>query len=388
VRLFTRKDTDLCDRSQQRTGFPIRPSAGFDPIRLLHTFPKSDPTFTCIPQVCFLQKQFLERKGFFGLHVPIMANHPGITGQAHKAGTEAEAMEGCCLLACSHGLLSLLLHPTQDHLLIHGFTHSELGLFTAIVNQENVPQTCPQANPRGLFSGEALSFQMALTCVKLTKTDKSITPGKSQLLVSHNGIRSWVWGGLWSGELGDVRDGETPGIALSGSGSWSGYPFPQPHLPRAAKGIPQANGLCISSKEVSEPVTLHERYLAGPDCPIIYGNIQNSTRLYTRFLEPSASGPRNILCPQAHRQDRVLSMPFTANIETSSTSLRKSFLRAHGRRHWAPLAIQSPGQTLLLQLYQSPRLIQTPRCSREGECADSMYIFKTSLFGALSRCSA
>lgn len=42
-------------------------------------------------------------------------------------------MEECNLLACFHGLLSLLFHTTQGHLP----AHSELGPPTPIINQEN-----------------------------------------------------------------------------------------------------------------------------------------------------------------------------------------------------------------------------------------------------------
>lgn len=49
--------------------------------------------------------------------------------------------EGNCLLACS----SLLSYILQDHLPRGGPTHSGLGLSTSIINQENVPQSCPQA---------------------------------------------------------------------------------------------------------------------------------------------------------------------------------------------------------------------------------------------------
>jgi hypothetical protein len=38
-------------------------------------------------------------------------------GRDLKAGANEEAMEGCCLLAYSHGLLGLLSYRTQDHLL-------------------------------------------------------------------------------------------------------------------------------------------------------------------------------------------------------------------------------------------------------------------------------
>jgi hypothetical protein len=41
--------------------------------------------------------------------------HPGRLGQSTEAGIPAQAMEECCLLAYSHGLLSLLPNSTQNH---------------------------------------------------------------------------------------------------------------------------------------------------------------------------------------------------------------------------------------------------------------------------------
>lgn len=63
------------------------------------------------------------------------------TGENLEAGTDAETMKEHCLLACS----SLLSYILQDHLPRGGPTHSGLGLSTSIINQENVPQSCPQA---------------------------------------------------------------------------------------------------------------------------------------------------------------------------------------------------------------------------------------------------
>lgn len=39
----------------------------------------------------------------------------------------------------------------QDHLPRDGTTHSKLGPFTSIINQENVLQTCQQANLMEVF---------------------------------------------------------------------------------------------------------------------------------------------------------------------------------------------------------------------------------------------
>lgn len=53
-----------------------------------------------------------------------------------EAGATADAMEGCCFLACSHCLLSLL---SYDHQPKSGASHSNLGSPTSIVKQENAP---------------------------------------------------------------------------------------------------------------------------------------------------------------------------------------------------------------------------------------------------------
>jgi hypothetical protein len=69
-----------------------------------------------------------------------------------ETGTDAEAIEGCCLLACSSWLLSLLSYRTQDHQPRDGTTHSEQDLPTSIINQENALQAFSQANLREAFS--------------------------------------------------------------------------------------------------------------------------------------------------------------------------------------------------------------------------------------------
>jgi hypothetical protein len=57
-----------------------------------------------------------------------------------RAGTwRQEAMEGCCLLACSPGLLSLI-YRTQDQQPRGGPNHNRLGIPTSINNFKNVLQ--------------------------------------------------------------------------------------------------------------------------------------------------------------------------------------------------------------------------------------------------------
>lgn len=68
------------------------------------------------------------------------------------AGTEAKAMEEAwspfLALQC---LLSLLSYSTQDHLTRSGTTHHRLGPLTSLINKENAPQVCLQANLMELF---------------------------------------------------------------------------------------------------------------------------------------------------------------------------------------------------------------------------------------------
>jgi hypothetical protein len=72
-------------------------------------------------------------KELFDLHFHIVVHHWRKPGQELKwarnmeAGTDAEVMEGCYLLACSPGLLSLLSYITQKHQPRSSITHSGLG---------------------------------------------------------------------------------------------------------------------------------------------------------------------------------------------------------------------------------------------------------------------
>jgi hypothetical protein len=110
---------------------------------LCHYYPAILITF-------IMTKRNLKREGLFGLSVQITANHEGKSEQELKAGTEAEIMEWCCLLACSSWLaqLAFLYHPgppAQEWQLPQwgGSSH---------INQENVPQTCLQTNLMEAFS--------------------------------------------------------------------------------------------------------------------------------------------------------------------------------------------------------------------------------------------
>lgn len=72
------------------------------------------------------------------------------------------------------GLLNLLTYTTQNHLPWRGTTHSDRGLPTSVINQENVPIG---QSYRGIFSTEVSFSQITLFCFKLTKT--STTPTAS-----------------------------------------------------------------------------------------------------------------------------------------------------------------------------------------------------------------
>ena len=93
-------------------------------------------------------KQFREEMVLFSLQV--IGCHWGKPrqelkqGRNLKAGTEAGAMEECCLLACS-SYLAQLAYTTQEQLPRSGPTHCGLGLHTSFINQPKAPQTCPQA---------------------------------------------------------------------------------------------------------------------------------------------------------------------------------------------------------------------------------------------------
>ena len=92
------------------------------------------------------QKQTGGKKGLSGLYFHIAAHHQRKSGQELRlgrnleAGADAEVIEGCCLLACSHGLLSLLSYRTQDHQPIDGTTHNSLGPPSSITNLKDTLQ--------------------------------------------------------------------------------------------------------------------------------------------------------------------------------------------------------------------------------------------------------
>ena len=90
-----------------------------------------------------------------------------------EAGTEAEAMEECCLLACSSCPVQFvfLCTPGQDHL-PRGDTCSQWAeAFHINHNWIRYPPGLPTGQPnRSIFSAEVPSSQMTLAWVKLIKT--------------------------------------------------------------------------------------------------------------------------------------------------------------------------------------------------------------------------
>ena len=72
-------------------------------------------------------------------------------GKNLEAGTEAEAMEACCLQLAPHGLLSLLSYTTQDSQPRSGTVQSKLGPPTAVKEMyhklaHNLVGTFPQTS--------------------------------------------------------------------------------------------------------------------------------------------------------------------------------------------------------------------------------------------------
>ena len=74
-------------------------------------------------------KQLGKDKVFFSLQLSGQrkARAGAQQGRNLEVGIKAEAMEECCLLACSLGFLSLSFYTIQDHQSRASTTHSDLG---------------------------------------------------------------------------------------------------------------------------------------------------------------------------------------------------------------------------------------------------------------------
>lgn len=110
------------------------------------------------------QKQLAEEKAYLP-YTSISKEQ----GRNLKAGTEEEAMEEHCLLACSSwvGQFAFLHNagpPVQRN-------HCALwtGPFQLTTNQGNVPKTCQQSH-ESTSSSDVPSSQMTSACVRLTKS--------------------------------------------------------------------------------------------------------------------------------------------------------------------------------------------------------------------------
>jgi len=78
-------------------------------------------------------------------------------------------MEECCFLTYS---LWLAHFAPQTHLPNSSTAHSRLGSSTAVINQENAPQTCIGQSDGVVFSVKIFFSQVTLTWVKLAKINK------------------------------------------------------------------------------------------------------------------------------------------------------------------------------------------------------------------------
>lgn len=88
---------------------------------------------------------------------------------------KAWATEEYCSLACSSLLAQSAFHIT--HLLRDATAHSGLGPSTSIINQENVPQTCLQANLMQVFSQLRFIFPDDPGLCQFVKTLNSAAQG-------------------------------------------------------------------------------------------------------------------------------------------------------------------------------------------------------------------
>jgi hypothetical protein len=69
-------------------------------------------------------------------------------GRDLGVGTEAEAMEECCLPSCSLWVAQPAYGPSPRC----GISHSGEDPPISIIHQENVPQACPEASLMETFS--------------------------------------------------------------------------------------------------------------------------------------------------------------------------------------------------------------------------------------------
>jgi hypothetical protein len=77
----------------------------------------------------------LERKGFISSYSLLTIKSQGGARRRNlEAGTEAEVINECCLLACSYGLFSLPSCSTQDHCPRGSMNHNGLDAHISITS--------------------------------------------------------------------------------------------------------------------------------------------------------------------------------------------------------------------------------------------------------------
>lgn len=127
-------------------------------------------SFLSIAVIKIITGSNLRRRGFIWHVCPNRSLSWGEANQEFQSGTEARTAEECFLLACSHGLFSLLSRTIQDLLPRGSPNHNEPSLPASMAKKEDAPvdlSICQ--SDRGLFSTESLSSQMTLACLKLAK---------------------------------------------------------------------------------------------------------------------------------------------------------------------------------------------------------------------------
>lgn len=91
----------------------------------------------------------LGKKGLFQLIFPnLQSTRKGsqnrTQGNKLESGIDVEAVQECCLLACSSCLLSMLSYTTQDHQPRGGTSAYGMSHPISIFNQDNTLETCLQ----------------------------------------------------------------------------------------------------------------------------------------------------------------------------------------------------------------------------------------------------
>lgn len=136
-----------------------------------------------------MTKSNSRKKGFdSSYNTQVTLHHCGKSGQALKAGTEAEALEEHCLLACSswHSQPAFL----QNHQHRGGTFHSGLDPPTSIIKQENTPTNLSTGQSYGgIFTTKILSSWLVLSWQKMNQDTRfGSTPFKCSAVAIGNHI--------------------------------------------------------------------------------------------------------------------------------------------------------------------------------------------------------